>query len=124
MPNGRGRSSAWVWSSAVTGGEGISSCILRQLERRTQMKVFLAGATGALGRRLIPVLLERGHTVIGTTRSPKKASALSQAGAEPVVLDALDHDAVMRAVVQAEPDATIHQLTALSRLPGLRNPAQ
>ena len=86
------------------------------------MKVFLAGATGALGRRLIPVLLERGHTVIGTTRSPKKASALSQAGAEPVVLDALDHDAVMRAVVQAEPDAIIHQLTALSGLTSLRNP--
>ena len=78
------------------------------------MKVFLAGASGALGRRLIPQLVERGHSVIGTTRTESKATELSDMGAEPVVLDALDRDAVVKAVVEAQPDAIVHQLTALA----------
>src|SRR3954447_14917654 len=78
------------------------------------MKVFLAGASGALGRRLIPQLIEHGHSVVGTTRTDAKAGVLRDLGAEPVVLDALDRDAVVDAVVQAQPDAIIHQLTALS----------
>ena len=78
------------------------------------MKVFLAGASGALGKRLIPQLVEHGHSVVGTTRSESKSAVLSQLGAEPVVLDALDRAAVIRAVVDAQPDAIVHQLTALS----------
>jgi nucleoside-diphosphate-sugar epimerase len=78
------------------------------------MKVFLAGASGALGRRLIPRLIEHGHSVVGTTRTEAKAEVLRNLGAEPVVLDALDRAAVIDAVVQAQPDAIVHQLTALS----------
>jgi nucleoside-diphosphate-sugar epimerase len=78
------------------------------------MKVFLAGASGALGRRLIPQLVERGHSVVGTTRSDAKTGLLSDLGATPVVVDALDRDAIVSAVVAAQPDAIVHQLTALS----------
>jgi 2-alkyl-3-oxoalkanoate reductase len=78
------------------------------------MKVFLAGASGALGKRLIPQLVERGHRVIGTTRSEAKAPILQDLGAKPVVVDALDRDAVIKAVVDAKPDAIVHQLTALT----------
>jgi nucleoside-diphosphate-sugar epimerase len=78
------------------------------------MKVFLAGASGALGKRLIPRLIEHGHSVVGTTRTEAKAALLWDLGAKPMVVDALDRDAVVEAVVQAQPDAIVHQLTALS----------
>jgi nucleoside-diphosphate-sugar epimerase len=78
------------------------------------MKVFLAGATGALGRRLVPQLNERGHSVTGTTRSEANAAALWDLGAKPVVVDALDRDAVGDAVAAAQPDVIVHQLTALT----------
>jgi nucleoside-diphosphate-sugar epimerase len=77
------------------------------------MKVFLAGATGVIGRRLVPMLVADGHEVIGTTRSPAKTHELRAAGAQPVVLDALDGPAVQAAVSDARADAIIHQLTAL-----------
>jgi nucleoside-diphosphate-sugar epimerase len=80
----------------------------------TNTRIFLAGATGALGRRLVPKLVERGHTVLGTTRSPDRAAQLSEAGAEPVVLDPLDARAVREAVMRAEPEVVVHELTALS----------
>jgi nucleoside-diphosphate-sugar epimerase len=78
------------------------------------MKIFVAGATGALGRRLVPLLVSNGHTVVGTTRTPDKAEALRAAGATPVVLDALDRDAVIDALTRAEPEVVVHQLTALA----------
>ena len=78
------------------------------------MKVFLAGATGALGRRLMPQLVANGHQVVGMTRSEAKRDLVRSLGAEPVVADALDPEAVGRAVREAEPDAIVHQLTALS----------
>jgi 2-alkyl-3-oxoalkanoate reductase len=78
------------------------------------MKVFLAGASGALGKQLIPHLIEHGHTVVGTTRSESKVGQLWDLGAKPVVVDALDRDAVIAAVVAEKPDAIIHQLTALT----------
>jgi nucleoside-diphosphate-sugar epimerase len=78
------------------------------------MKVFLAGASGALGRRLIPQLVERGHSVVGTTRTDAKTAALWDLGAKPLVVDALDRDALIAAVVAEKPDAIVHQLTALS----------
>ena len=78
------------------------------------MKVFLAGATGALGRRLVPRLIAHGHTVIGTTRSEEKIADLWDLGAKPLVLDALRREAVIDAVVAEAPDAIIHELTALA----------
>jgi 2-alkyl-3-oxoalkanoate reductase len=80
------------------------------------MRVFIAGAGGAIGGRLVPLLVARGHEVTGTTRAAAKAGALRAAGAEPVTLDVLDRDAVMRAVMRAEPDAVVHQATALAGL--------
>jgi 2-alkyl-3-oxoalkanoate reductase len=78
------------------------------------MRVFVVGASGAIGSRLVLQLLDRGHEVIGTSRSPEKAERLRAVGAEPVVLDALDARAVREAVAAAEPDAIVHQATALT----------
>lgn len=78
------------------------------------MRVFLAGASGAIGSALIPMLVERGHTVTGTTTSETKTDALRALGASPVVLDALDGGAVSATVQAARPDAIVHQMTALS----------
>ena len=80
------------------------------------MRVFVAGATGAIGARLVPQLVERGHEVIGSSRSAGKAGRLRALGAEPVVLDILDRDAVREAVLAARPDAIVHQATALAGL--------
>ncbi len=77
------------------------------------MKIFVAGATGALGRRLVPLLVAKGHTVVGTTSTARKADAIHAAGATPVVLDALDRKAVREALTQAEPEVVVHELTAL-----------
>ncbi|MGH7061134.1 MAG: NAD-dependent epimerase/dehydratase family protein, partial [Stellaceae bacterium] len=85
------------------------------------MRVFVAGATGAVGRRLVPLLLRAGHAVVGTTRSEAKAGALRAAGAEPVVADALNCAAVVRAVAAAAPDIVVHELTALASFADLRH---
>ncbi len=77
------------------------------------MRIFLAGATGVVGRRLIPLLLDAGHAVAGTTRSAAKAAALKALGVEPVTVDVFDGDALARAVAAAQPDVVIHQLTDL-----------
>jgi nucleoside-diphosphate-sugar epimerase len=79
------------------------------------MRVLLAGATGAIGRRLVPLLLGDGHDVIGMVRSPQSAEAVRAMGAEAVTADALDEAAVLAAVTGAQPDAVIHQLTSLPR---------
>ncbi len=78
------------------------------------MRIFVAGATGVIGRRIVPLLVANGHTVIGTTREARKADALQSAGASPVVLDALDRDAVREALVRAGPEVVVHELTALA----------
>src|SRR5207237_4374346 len=78
-----------------------------------RVRVFLAGATGAIGRRLVPLLKSAGHQVTGMTRSPAKADALRAMGAEPTIADALDADAVREALAAARPEAVIHELTAL-----------
>jgi nucleoside-diphosphate-sugar epimerase len=77
------------------------------------MKIFLAGATGAAGQALIPLLISHGHTVTGTTRSASKADLLRELGAEPVVVDGLDRDGIRAAVAAAQPDAIVHEMTAL-----------
>jgi nucleoside-diphosphate-sugar epimerase len=78
------------------------------------MKVFVAGATGALGRQLVPRLVAGGHEVVGMTRSAARQDAVRALGATPAVADGLDPDAVARAVADAEPEVIVHQLTALS----------
>ena len=78
------------------------------------MKVFLAGASGVLGRALVPQLVAQGHEVVGMTRSASKQGLVRSLGARPVVADALDPDAVAQAVASAEPEVIVHELTALS----------
>jgi nucleoside-diphosphate-sugar epimerase len=84
------------------------------------MKVFVAGATGAIGTQLVPQLAAAGHDVIGMTRSSANSDVLRALGARPVVADALDRDAVARAVAETDPEVIVHQLTALKGEPGLR----
>jgi nucleoside-diphosphate-sugar epimerase len=91
------------------------------LSRRCCMNIFIAGATGAVGRALIPQLIEHGHTVTGTTRSPDKADALRALGATPVVVDGLDRDGLINAVKAVGPDVVVHQMTALSNMGDLRH---
>ena len=81
------------------------------------MKIFLAGAAGVIGRRLVPLLIDAGHSVVGTTRSIGKAEVLKAAGVEPVVVDIFDAAALARAVAGARAEIVIHQLTDLP--PGL-----
>jgi nucleoside-diphosphate-sugar epimerase len=78
------------------------------------MKVLVAGATGALGKQLVPLLVARGHEVIGMTRSESKREAVLDLGATPAVADALDAEQVARVVAEAEPEVIAHELTALS----------
>jgi 2-alkyl-3-oxoalkanoate reductase len=85
------------------------------------MRVFVAGATGAIGARLVPQLIERGHEVIGTSRSPQKADLLRAQGAQPVVLDVLNARAVRDAVAAARPEAIVHQATALAGMSGFKH---
>jgi 2-alkyl-3-oxoalkanoate reductase len=85
------------------------------------MRVFVAGASGAIGTRLVPQLVARGHEVIGTHHSPGNADRVWAMGATPVTLDVLDPQAVRHAVLDAQPDAIIHQATALAGLKNLRN---
>jgi nucleoside-diphosphate-sugar epimerase len=84
------------------------------------MRIFVAGATGALGRRLVPLLVANGHQVTGMTRTPGKAAGLRAAGADPVVADALDRDAVGRVVATARPEVVVHQLTDLAGMTNFR----
>ena len=85
------------------------------------MKVFVAGATGVLGRELVPQLVARGHEVVGMTRSASKQDLVRRLGARPVIADALDPDAVAQAVAAAGPEVIVHQLTALSGKMSIRD---
>jgi nucleoside-diphosphate-sugar epimerase len=80
------------------------------------MRVFVVGASGAIGTRLVPQLIDRGHAVIGTATSLDRAKRVSALGAEAVVLDLLDPRAVREAVLAAEPEAIVHEATALADL--------
>jgi 2-alkyl-3-oxoalkanoate reductase len=85
------------------------------------MRIFIAGASGAIGSQLVPQLVARAHEVVGTTRSAAKTGALRALGAEPVIVDALDPDSVADVVAKAEPEVIVHQLTALSGPVSFRN---
>src|SRR2546423_3047706 len=84
------------------------------------MRVFVAGATGAIGKQLVPRLVAAGHEVHGMTRSPSKQALLRGLGAEPVVADALNAEQVAEAVGRARPDVVVHELTPI-RAPGMRH---
>jgi nucleoside-diphosphate-sugar epimerase len=84
--------------------------------KELMMRVFVAGATGAIGKQLVPRLVAAGHEVMGMTRSESKQAMLSELGATPVVADALDPDQVAVAVARAMPDVIVHQLTAIGPL--------
>ncbi len=77
------------------------------------MRIFLAGASGVIGVRLVPLLVDAGHDVAGMTRSPEKADQLRALRAQPVVRDVYDADGLRDAVVRFKPDAVMHQLTDL-----------
>ncbi len=78
------------------------------------MHVFIAGGTGVIGRRLVPLLIDAGHTVTGTARTDDDAHRLRSVGGDPVAVDVFDHDLLVKAVEAAQPDAIVHQLTALA----------
>jgi len=83
------------------------------------MRIFLAGATGVIGVRLVPLLVAAGHDVAGMTRSPSKVELLRGLGAEPVVCDVFDADALRAAVVAFRPEVVLHELTDLPDDPSL-----
>src|SRR5271167_4711956 len=85
------------------------------IKRVMVVRVFVAGGSGALGRRLVPQLAARGHQVTATTTSPAKLGWLEQLGADGVVMDGLDAASVGAAVARARPDAIVHQMTAIGR---------
>jgi nucleoside-diphosphate-sugar epimerase len=85
------------------------------------MRVFVAGATGVVGKPLVAALIAAGHEVTGTTRSSAKAAGLQRAGATPVIVDGLDRRAIIDAVKTAQPEVIVHQMTALTSLRSFRN---
>jgi 2-alkyl-3-oxoalkanoate reductase len=85
------------------------------------MRVFVTGASGAIGTRLVPQLIDAGHEVIGTHNSPTSAELLQTLGAKPVMLDLLDEGAVRKAVLENEPEAIVHEATALANVKFSRN---
>jgi nucleoside-diphosphate-sugar epimerase len=84
------------------------------------MKIFVAGATGAIGRRLLPMLVSAGHSVVGLTHTPEKAKMIGELGGKAVVADGLDEQAVCKAVASNEPDIVIHEMTDLKAASDLR----
>ena len=85
------------------------------------MRVFVAGASGAVGARLVPQLLGRGHEVVASTRSREKADGLRTLGAEAVVMDGLDAASVGEALARAEPEVVVHEMTALAGFADLKH---
>lgn len=85
------------------------------------MRVFVAGGTGVIGRRLVPLLVARGHQVTATTTNPARLGLLQQLGAEAIVMDGLDAMSVGEAVARARPDAIAHQMTAITGTPDMKH---
>ncbi|HVT94256.1 MAG TPA: NAD(P)-dependent oxidoreductase [Bryobacteraceae bacterium] len=85
------------------------------------MRIFLAGATGAIGKQLIPMLVAAGHSVTGMTRTAAKSASLEAMGVEPVVADALNREEVVAAVIRARPQVVVHELTAIGKMRDLRH---
>src|SRR6476660_5637169 len=94
------------------------STLRRKILYYPHMRIFLAGAAGAIGRRLTPLLVLMGHEVTGTTRSADKAGQIEAMCGHPVVVDVFNADALTAAVIASRPDVVIHQLTDLPSPPG------
>src|SRR5919106_2427020 len=127
IANRYGRSSSCVSmprrrdSSHGRDSVGLTVCHIRAkssvyevTRKEDEMKVLVIGATGAVGLPLMSQLVERGHAVVGTSRTQERAETLRRLGAEPAVLDLLDREAVRRLVLETKPDAIVHQATALA----------
>lgn len=84
------------------------------------MRIFVAGATGAIGSHLLPLLISAGHSVVGLTRTPAKADAIRRAGGEAAVAEAFDKPAILDAVMSAKPDVIVHEMTSISGANDLR----
>ena len=97
------------WGRAV-GRSGVLTAVHR---RRDGVRIFLAGASGVIGQRLIPRLVQAGHVVGGMTRSPSKTELLSHLGAEPILCDVFDREALIKAVRDFKPDVVLNELTDL-----------
>jgi nucleoside-diphosphate-sugar epimerase len=110
-----------VSSQKVSLASSLSRLFSRSTQRRQIMRIFVAGATGALGRQLLPKLVEHGHEVTGMTRTPEKASIVEELGARAAIADALDAEEVASAVANAEPEVIVHELTSISDLGSMRN---
>src|SRR4051794_7723921 len=93
----------------------------RRCDKEIAMRVFVTGASGAIGKRLVPQLIDAGHDVIGTHNSPPSADVLRTMGAKPLKVDLLDARAVRTAVLESEPEAIVHQATALADVKFGRN---
>src|SRR5437868_2927544 len=85
------------------------------------MRILVAGAAGAVGRPLVAALLAAGHSVVGLTRTPAKAEAIGQVGAEPIIADGLDETAVHRSVTSTRPEVIIDEMTDLAAVTDLRH---
>ncbi len=85
------------------------------------MRIFVAGAASAIGKRLVPLLVSSGHQVVGTTRTREKFETLRALGAQPELMDGLNHESVMEAVVKSRPEVIVHQMTSLTSMRDLRN---
>jgi 2-alkyl-3-oxoalkanoate reductase len=85
------------------------------------MRIFVAGGSGAIGSRLVPLLVARGHDVVASTRRWPRARVLSRMGATSVVLDALDRVSLLEAVVASEPEIVVHQLSGLTGVTDFRD---
>ena len=85
------------------------------------MRIFVAGGTGVIGRRLVPQLVARGHDVIATVTDPNKRADVERLGAQAVVMDGLDAESVRKAVTEAHPDAIVHEMTAIKGKPSLKH---
>src|SRR6516165_2113098 len=84
------------------------------------MRVFVAGASGAMGGRLLPLLVSAGHSVVGLTRIPARAESIRRVGAEATIADALNRAAIVKAVAGAKPDVIVHEMTSLRAANDLR----
>src|SRR6478672_383977 len=94
---------------------GATGKFSSSLSGGSQMKIFVAGGTGAIGRPLIAELISRGHTLVALTRTPEKAQALLQQGIEPAIADVFDANAVKTILSRTQPEVVIEQLTALPK---------
>jgi nucleoside-diphosphate-sugar epimerase len=125
-PNCAGRSAGfWIGEFQASTFDELefatdpTTCRRSQRQEIWNMRVFVAGASGAVGRELVPALISAGHAVAGLTRSPERAKAIKGAGALPIVADVFDAPAIRQAFDSFQPEIVIHELTGLSGLSDL-----